>query len=166
MKYLLPLVAICIAVGSMVYSNNKINAQQEAFNKQLANLKSSLVLEEEEEEHEMAEYMRALQWNINKLYFSGINENEELVEFYVHELEEVMEEVAHAGIMDDNIPVSKHMKTYGLNGIEQFEKEMITEFGAAYSNLMNSCNSCHLATEHGYIKIKVPENPISDNQVF
>jgi len=166
MKYILPIIAIIIAAGSMAYSSSKIAEQKETFEKQLASLKNAPAAEVHEEEPELAEYMRALQWNMNKLYFSGVNDNKELIKFYVHEIEEVMEEVAYAGIMDDTIPVSKHMKTYGVSGIEKFESEMKSGFGAAYSNLMNSCNSCHLATEHGFIQIKAPEHPISDNQVF
>ncbi len=166
MKYVLPILAIIIALGSMMYMNFKLSSQQDAFSEMLSKRNRMVTQQAIEEEPELAEYMRALQWNMNKLYFAGTATNQKLIDFYVREIEEVVEGVAHAGIMDDGIPVSKHMKTYGVQGIEQFEIEMKSEFESAYSNLMNTCNSCHLATEHGFIQIKAPEYPVSDNQVF
>lgn len=129
--------------------------------------------EEEAHEHgheELAEYMMRLQWYANKLYFAGEAGNQPLADFYLHEIEEVMEEVVKAGIVDEGVQVSEHMKAYGLSYAEDFLDELRAEglgnFGERYSGLIANCNSCHTVTEHSYIKIITPTTPVVSNQDF
>lgn len=49
------------------------------------------------------------------------------------------------------------------NAIEQQNRE---EFKRGYITLTNSCNTCHQATKHEYIKIKTPTAPSYSNQDF
>jgi hypothetical protein len=87
--------------------------------------------------------------------------NAPLAAFYLHELEEAMEDIAEGGVIDDGVDVSAHMRTYGLPAVEQLERllkeEGLAAMAARGELLVNSCNSCHAATGHDYIRIRVPE---------
>lgn len=124
----------------------------------------------EEEEFEVAVYMNRLQLYSAKLYFAGEAGNDELAHFYLHELEEVIEEVVEAKISDEGIPVSANMKTYGEPAIKMLEQALENEqgisFESAYENLVTSCNSCHIATKHEFIRIRKPQSLPLDNQDF
>ncbi len=125
---------------------------------------------EDVEHHELAVYMQRLQWYSNKLYFSGKAGNARLTEFYLHELEEVMEEVVEAKIIDEGNNISTLMETYGLNIVERASTQMpgATEevFAEQYHSLIESCNSCHVVSDHKYIKIIEPTLPVIDNQNY
>lgn len=79
---------------------------------------------ENESEIEVVHYMTRIQTFHAKLYFSGINHNEELVKFYLHELEEEMEALADANIIDEGINISNNMEIFGVKQIEWFEAEL------------------------------------------
>jgi hypothetical protein len=121
------------------------------------------------EEPELAIYMGRLQLFMNKLYFAGINQNDELSAFYIHEIEETLEELVAAKIIDDGIDISLNTQLFGLNQLENFEKQLedkSTDFKNAYSLLVQSCNNCHSVSKHPFIVIKEPTNPVFDNQVY
>ena len=88
------------------------------------------------------------------------------MEFYLHEMEEAMEEVADAGVIEEGIDVSEQMRIYGLSAIEELEKKMKSDGVEAVladgELLVNSCNSCHTASGYAMIKIQVPDG----TQVF
>ncbi len=55
----------------------------------------------ESEELEVAVLMQRFQWNVNKLYFAGMAGNKPLAGFYLHELEESMEDLAEHPIEEN-----------------------------------------------------------------
>lgn len=112
--------------------------------------------------------MGQLQLFMNKLYFSGINNNEPLTEFYVHEIEEVMEDIAEGNVTHEDIDISAKMESFGLAQLEVFERaiESGNDFKDAYNGLVASCNACHQASKYPFIIIKEPTNMIFDNQVY
>jgi hypothetical protein len=121
------------------------------------------------EEPELAIHMGRLQLYMNKLYFAGINQNDALAAFYIHELEEAMEEIVAAKIVDEGIDISMNTQLFGLNQLENFEKQIennSTDFTEAYALLVKSCNNCHSVSKHPFIVIKEPTNPVFDNQVY
>lgn len=123
----------------------------------------------EEFEIEVAHYMSRIQNYHTKLYFSGINNNTELIKFYLHELEEEMESIADGKVKKDGIDISQAIKTIGLSQIHAFEDQMKEEnfdFNISFNQLTLSCNSCHQATEHSYINIIIPETNPFVNQSF
>jgi hypothetical protein len=123
-----------------------------------------------EESHtiELAVYMGRMQLFMNKLYFAGINNNTELVNFYVHELEEAMEEIEHAKVVEDGVNISANIQLFGINQLENMEKSLAegSDFKTAYTGLVASCNNCHVASKYPFIVIKEPINPVFDNQVY
>lgn len=123
-----------------------------------------------EEEIEVAIAMNHIQRHANKLYFAGQNSNWPLAGFYVHEMEEAMEEVAEANVVDEGVEVSKLMKAMGLPQLQLLEESIALKdkekFDAAYLNLVNNCNACHQSTQHPYIVITLPKTPALDNQQY
>lgn len=134
----------------------------------LAKLESNL--NSGEEHVELAVYMQRMQYYANKLYFAGQANNPELTEFYLHELEETMEELLEGNPMEDGVPISNQLRTYGKEQAELFYNHIVNhglnEFSDRYTSLINSCNSCHVVLDHDFIKIEVPLTPIADNQSY
>lgn len=119
---------------------------------------------------ELAVVMGHLQRHANKLYFAGQNSNWPLAGFYVHEIEEAMEEVADGQITDEGINISKLMEAIGLPALEILEASIKAQnkgdFDKAYLNLVNTCNTCHQSSKHEYIVIDLPKTPALDNQKY
>lgn len=119
-----------------------------------------------ENEVHIGEYMQKYQYYVVKLYFAGKANNTTLIEFYAHELEEYMEELATKGAFEDGINISQNIELYGLKSLETFEKKLAmgNDFEESYSNLINGCNSCHKVSKHPFIQITVPkENPFNQD---
>lgn len=123
-----------------------------------------------EEHFEVAVVMGRMQHYHQKWWASGQAGNAELAAFYLHELEEAMEEVVEAGVMDEGTDVSAAMRTYGLPALEELERllkeEGVQAMHAKGAIMTNACNACHQATEHAYIRIQVPTEVFYPDQVF
>jgi hypothetical protein len=132
--------------------------------------KDSVQTEDDHEEIELAVYMGRLQLFSNKLWFAGKNSNWELAEFYIEEIEETMEEVAEHEILEDGVKVHEQMVVWGLPAIKNIETEAkqknLQGFELKYNALVSACNSCHQASKHGFIKIKIPDSPVFTNQIY
>jgi hypothetical protein len=106
----------------------------------------------------------------HKLWLAGEAGNTELAAFYLHELEETMELVADAGIVDDGHDVSALMRTHGLPVVGAMERKLKEEGIAALHadapRLVEACNSCHAAAGHGYIHITLPTGAAYPGQEF
>jgi len=120
--------------------------------------------------HELAEDMLRMQIYMNKLYFSGKNENQELTDFYVHEIEEIMEKIIKQKVKYEGINIADYMGKIGLQQLERFEKGLDLKDSASYEKcytaFVNACNACHTVSKHAYIKIKVPDSPVLNNQEY
>ncbi len=119
-------------------------------------------------EIELAVLMGRMQLYMNKLYFAGIHNNEPLRDFYIHELEEIMEDIRDGEVTHDGVDISTNIKLFGLDQLEVFEKaiENNEDFKASYNIFVQACNSCHMASKYPFIIIKEPTNPVFDNQVY
>ncbi len=155
-------VAFTLLLGLSLYQSAKI-----------ANLQNALITlseNNESEKEELAVLMLRMQMYMNKLWFAGENESWELASFYVHELEEVMEEIEEGEYVEDEHPVYRLIKDWGLRPLEKLEESIKMQdkvlFAERYQAQILSCNSCHQTTKHGFIKIKTPTIPFIDNQVY
>lgn len=119
---------------------------------------------------ELAVVMGRIQRYHQKLWASGQAGNAELAAFYLHELEEAMEEVVDAQVVEDGIDISALMRTYGISTIELLEKKLKEEGVAALHAdaelLVNTCNSCHISSGHAFIRIQVPTAVYFPDQRF
>lgn len=115
--------------------------------------------EEHAEEPELASAMAQLQYFTHKLALSVEARNAELAGFYLHEAEETAESIR------DGIPEYEGMSIGPLVGsmliplIERVEESLDEpdwpQVDRALSETVQSCNSCHEATEHGFIVIEL-----------
>lgn len=122
-----------------------------------------------EQEIELAVLMGRMQLYMNKLYFAGINGNDELRDFYIHELEEITEEIEDGEVMHEGVNISQNMQMYGSAQLKAFEEAVADnskDFKSAYNGFVNACNSCHTASKYPFIIIKEPTKPVFDNQVY
>jgi hypothetical protein len=114
-----------------------------------------------DDEHiEIAVVMGRIQRYHQKFWLAGRSGDHALVEFYLHEMEEAMEEIADGALVEDGVDVSDHMRTYGLATVHHLQQLLATSGVQAVQGegelLVNSCNSCHVATGHEMIRIRVP----------
>lgn len=105
----------------------------------------------------LAIQMKYIQHWTHKLGLSVEAQNAELVEFYHHELEEGTEELIASIKEYDGYPIAELAESMLLPELKAFESaeesgdwNQITQ---AYQTIIASCNSCHQASAHGYIKI-------------
>ena len=115
------------------------------------------------EEIELAHLMANLQYFLHKTGLSITTTDPRLAEFYIHELEESIEEIE--GIKDyEGYPIGELTKAMLLPSFDIFEKSIKKNDAkaahSAYLNLIQACNNCHTATKHEFIKIKhIESNP-------
>lgn len=123
------------------------------------------------EEHlELAVLMGRMQRFHQKWWEAGRQGNAALAAFYLHEMEEAMEEVVEAQVLEDGVDVSAHMRTFGLPIVEQLERRLKEEGVAAMHGdaqlLVNSCNACHIQCGYPFVRIQVPVSVHFPDQDF
>lgn len=105
----------------------------------------------------LAEYMYFMQIYTHKVLLSIESENGELAGFYMHELEETAEDIIAHIEEYEGFPVSELTRTILLPVIEELEEELGRDDWERIRNkarvLVNSCNSCHISTDHAFIVI-------------
>lgn len=115
------------------------------------------------EEGHFVEKMSQLQYFSHKSALAIDNKNKPLADFYVHELEEYIEEAAKVKTYDGH-PVGKLIGSMLMPSFEKFEAAVKSgdwnNASARFDELLKSCNACHEQTEHGFINIeRSRENP-------
>lgn len=164
------LAIIALVIGLMNYiSIAELNTTIEEERKET--VQTSLAEETEEEEHyELSKAMSYMQRYSHKLYFAGAGENWELSEFYAHEIEETIEEIEEAKVVDEGYDVSALVGTMTNPAFEKVEKAIHDQdakaFADSYKLLVQSCNACHQTTKHQFVKIEVPAEGKTYNQQF
>jgi len=107
--------------------------------------------------------MGALQYFAHKTHLSLNAKNQELANFYAHEIEEQLEELE--GIKQyHGQPIGQLSKSMLVPAFETFETALKKgDWDAAqqtFKAMINTCNVCHQATQHGFIKIELSDkNP-------
>lgn len=119
--------------------------------------KKVLYTEVNQEKPGLAEYMFRLQIYTHKLSLSVENENADLADFYMHELEETTEDIIENIKEYEGHKISELTKTMLEPAMEPVEKSLDKrDWPAARKHrdaLIQSCNACHTATQHEFIKI-------------
>lgn len=113
-------------------------------------------LVEANEDVDLAHLMANLQYFLHKTGLSITATDPRLVEFYIHELDESIEEIE--GINNyEGYPIGELTKAMLLPSFEIFKKSIkkidVKAVHSAYLNLIQACNNCHAATKHEFIKI-------------
>ncbi|MEP0986170.1 hypothetical protein [Ekhidna sp.] len=126
--------------------------------------------EKEVENYPVLETMGYYQRFSQKLWLAGQNQNWELADFYTHELEEVTEKLVEGNVIHDDYNISNLTEAMLLPKIEKVEEAIRKKdqvlFLENYKLMISSCNLCHNATKHNFIKILVPNDSTIWNQDF
>jgi hypothetical protein len=107
---------------------------------------------------------------VHKLSYSVGYENSELADFYIHELEEAIEDIIDADVEYGGQPVGQLTQTMLLPALELLEDALDArdwmQVREKLGVLVQSCNNCHAATGYSSIVVleKAEVNPF--NQKF
>jgi hypothetical protein len=118
---------------------------------------------------ELSPYMALMQHHMHKLGLALQAKNTALAAFYLEEVEETSEIIQKKFPTYDKIAVGPLMNAMLVPSIAPLEKSIkasnVALSNAGYTKLIDSCNSCHTAAQHAFIKITAPtSNPF--NQSF
>ena len=122
------------------------------------------------EDVELAEPMSRLHYYSQKLGFAIQAENEQLADFYLHEMEELNEDVQKTVPEYEGHPIAELMKGMFEPALEAQEAALASgdwsQARRSYSDMIQTCNSCHIVTDHGFIRITPAEGVPPFNQDF
>ena len=125
---------------------------------------------EKTEDYPVLETMGYYQRFSHKLWLAGRNSNWDLAHFYTHELEEVTAHLMEGEVIHDDYNLSNLSASMLLPKIEKVEEAVRKKdqvlFLENYELMISSCNLCHQATHHAFIKITVPTDSTVWNQDF
>lgn len=116
-----------------------------------------------DEDVELVEYMRRLQYFSHKAGLSIQAKNAPLTRFYLHELEETIDKL-RAVKEYDGYPIRTLVQQILVPAFTKLEhsveNKQFTQMPTDYDAMLQACNRCHRTTAHGYIKIeKRLDNP-------
>jgi len=124
----------------------------------------------EPDEPELALMMARQQVWAQKLALSIESENRQLIDFYHHELEESTHELIDQVAEYDGFPISDMVKAMFLPELVTMKgmiaEAPISDIRAQFSVVINACNSCHVASAHGFIRISDQPGINPFNQIF
>jgi hypothetical protein len=117
----------------------------------------------------LGEYMGSIQLHMAKLWYAGTAKNWQLMNYEAGEVSEAME---NASVSNDTLNlrgVNVHGVLESLQNsvIPQLKQSIDTHnepsFKNSYLILLSSCNDCHRASDHEYIRITEPKgNPVTN----
>lgn len=124
----------------------------------------------EQEVPELAEPMSTMQYYTHKFALAVDAENQELAQFYFHEIRALSDEIK------ENIPgyegydIARFMRLFLDPVIPPVEEALANadwdETRRQVQELVNSCNTCHNATAHGFVEITTGFDKNPYNQDF
>lgn len=124
--------------------------------------------EEDREEHDHAMRlglkMQDISHRFAAIWYAGNAERTEMLDYQIHELRETIEQIGEADIEEHGLDVAEELDSRVGSRAEKLEEAVEKgereKFRELYKGTMEKCNSCHAATEHGFIEVQIPErNP-------
>lgn len=109
--------------------------------------------------------MAGLQRWTDKLGRAAEAGNWELAGFYLHEIEETAEGLVQAQVVHEGHNISALVQTMLLPVVEGLEEATEAKdtavFATRYTALIQTCNACHVTTDHGAIRIAAPSTALN-----
>jgi len=122
------------------------------------------VPDNDEDPIDLGEKMSRFFYFKNKLGVAIRHRNSELAAFYLEEIEEGADRIIDKNVMDEGIHVSNLMEQKLMPAIENMEKNLKSADQPAqweaYTNLVNTCNTCHKLAKHPFVVVKPFEGEI------
>lgn len=115
------------------------------------------------EESNLVEHMAGFQYFAQKTYFSIQHKNKPLAEFYLHEMEEILEKVEEVKEFD-GFKIGDMSKTLLEPTLKEVDEKVDAgkweEASKSFDGMIEACNSCHESVNKKYIHITKPKvNP-------
>jgi hypothetical protein len=113
----------------------------------------------------LGDIMDAIQWRHLKLSYVGKLGNWELASY---ELGQIQQRLSDAARFYQGIPIEKiDMIEQPLKAVSAAIKAKSgSRFTRAFADLTETCNSCHMAANVGFITIQIPTSSPFSNQLF
>jgi hypothetical protein len=106
---------------------------------------------------------RTMAWKqryLDKAWHAGQAADWQAAGWYVRQVERMSDGVAEAGVINDNGPISQLEQAMLLPRFADLyiavNRGNRAAFEASYRSTVQSCNACHNATQHSYVRITVP----------
>jgi hypothetical protein len=144
-------------------SCNQRTTEQQALKQQVDSLQLQI---KKSYKPGLGEFMLGIQMHHAKLWFAGKAENWKLANFEIEEIEEAIGDIQQ--FCTDRPEVkSIGMISPPIDSIkEAIETKNEALFTGSFALLTNTCNNCHVATQHEFNVIKIPDVPPVSNQKF
>ena len=124
---------------------------------------------QELQEPSLYETMTTMQAVVHKISYAIDNENEALLDFYIHELEEATDEIIEADLIYHDQPVGKLTEAMLEPTIEGLDDALESGDWALVQEknqvMILSCNNCHNSTDYPEIEVteKGESNPFNQD---
>lgn len=119
---------------------------------------------------ELAEYMSTMQYYTHKFALSVDAEHRELAQFYFHEIRALSDEIKKDIPGYEGYDIARFMGIFMDPTIQPVEDALAgTNWETTRKevlNLIDSCNSCHNATAHGFVEVTAGFDKNPYNQDF
>lgn len=119
--------------------------------------------EEEHEEAELALHMTRLQRWTHKTTLALQARNPDLADFYLHEMEESIETIQTEAPTYEGYAVSELTEKMLVPRVKALDEALDDRnweaVDARVGELAQSCNQCHTATDHGFVKVDLDDVP-------
>ena len=112
------------------------------------------------------ELMGAVQVHHAKLWFAGTHQNWKLAKFEMHEIGEILEDIARFQAQREETKSLDMLQPALKEVTAAIETQNPGAFRKAYISLTNACNECHTVTHYEFIRVKTPERPPFGNQDY
>lgn len=115
---------------------------------------------------ELAPHMAMMQHLTHKLGLALQAKNQPLAAFYLKEVKETSDVIKKKFPIYDKFEIARLTDVMFVPSIEPLEKSINAKSWAVatagYTKLVDSCNGCHAASAHGFVKITAPTaNPFT-----
>ena len=118
----------------------------------------------------LGEIMTLQQMRHAKLWFAGAARNWPLAGYELDELKEGFDDAAQLHPVHEGVPVGEMIAKLTTGPLQEIStaisKKDAASFARAFDRLTATCNSCHQAANHGFIRIGRPTAPPFGNQIF
>ncbi len=158
-------IAIPIFLASVLFLSCN---QQASTNEQLLKIQVDSVQQQLKNTYKpgLGEFMLGIQTHHAKLWFAGQARNWELANFEFEEIEETIGDIQQF-CADRPEVKSIGMISAPIDSIKQsIQTKNEAMFVRSFTLLTNTCNNCHVATQHGFNVITIPTVPPVSNQKF
>jgi hypothetical protein len=163
-----PIALIALAGLIVVGFLSQVRVNQQ--NALIAEMQKQINELQERAKLDLVEGMGRMQLYTDKLYHAGKAGNTELVDFYVHELEEVAEDLVAAAHVKNGQNTGALIEQMLIASIEAVESSgvlsEVASFDEGYLTLINVCNACHKQVGYGQLEVVVPDRPVFSNQNY